>query len=56
MSEGEVRREYSAAIEAHYARHWAPASHRLRFAEGPVHELPNDFAVLAIPISDRTMA
>jgi hypothetical protein len=56
MNEVQPRSEYAAAIEAHYARTWAAPSRRLRFAEGPVHELPSEFAVLAIPVSEHTMA
>lgn len=47
---------YASAIEAHYARIWAPPSRRLRWTEGPVHELPPNFAVLAIHRSEDTTA
>lgn len=47
---------YAEAIEAHYSCNWAPPSRRLRFAEGPVDQLPSDFAVLAVRVSENTMA
>jgi hypothetical protein len=39
------------AITAHYARRWPGPAEIARLRQGPIHELPVDFAVLVLPRS-----
>lgn len=42
-------RDYERAIAAHYEALWGPVRQRLRVGEGPLWELPPDYAVLQFP-------
>lgn len=47
--------EHCQLIERHYSTVWHPPEKRLRWAAGPIDELPAGFHVLAIPIGSDTM-